>query len=174
MIRSFVFLFFIFLSPFLKADQLFILPYENKKALKELIRAIKNAQTKIDIAIYSFTHKDIAKSLRDVASQGIKINIIFNEPEKSEHNDIMGYLAKYENIHVCTLRGLQSRNKSHYGIMHQKMMIIDDSAIVFGSANWSRNAFENSYETLFISENRNMIEHANIYYKKMFSVCKEY
>lgn len=153
-------------------DTLYMLPYEQKQALSALKSALKHARSDIKISIYSFTHNDIAKILRDVAKRGVKVHIIYDKESNMENkNSTIGYLAKYNNIFVCLLSGVPAKNKRYFGIMHQKMAIIDDEILILGSANWSKNAFENNFETLLISSNADFIRKANQAFDKMRQSC---
>lgn len=170
---------YILLLPFLSyyahaQERLYIMPYEQGQALRDLIVSIAKAQKTINIAIYSFTNREIAKALRDASSRGIKINIIYDMGQKNIENSTIGYLEKFQNIHTCLLEGKLAKNGKHKGIMHQKMIIIDDALIGLGSANWSKNAFENSYETLYFTESESIIQKANLYYKDMLQSCKPF
>lgn len=156
-------------------DEIYFMPYEQKQALKTLIDSIKSAQNYIDISIYSFTNREIAKSLKDVARKGVKIKIIYDKESNIDNpRSSIGYLSKYNNIKVCLLQGKRAKNDKYNGIMHQKMAIIDNKTLIIGSANWSKNAFENNYEILFKSNNKLMIEKSMQYFNKMFSSCKPY
>ncbi len=157
-------------------QEIFLMPKEQKIALKRLIKSLENAQQEISIAIYSFTNREIAKAIRDSASKGVRISIIYDEEanEPKNQNSTIGYLAKFKNIDVCTLRGRASKNGKYFGIMHMKLAIIDQQEMFIGSANWSKNAFENSYETLFITDNKEIIQKSNDYFKEMKQDCKSY
>ncbi len=167
---------------FLSAQStLYMLPYEQNEALKSLISSINAAKSDINIAIYSFTHKDIAKALKDAASRGVKIQIIYDYGSNAggKKHSTIGYLSKYNGIKTCLLQGKEAPKYgkhagSYHGIMHQKLAIIDNKTIFLGSANWSKNAFENSYELLFKDEDPSIIQKAQSYYKKMWSACKPY
>ncbi|BEG56554.1 Nuclease NucT [Helicobacter sp. NHP21005] len=158
------------------APTLYMLPYEQHEALKSLISGINAAKSQINISIYSFTHKDIAKALKDAASRGVKVNIIYDTGGAHGKYSTMGYLAKYRGISTCMLSGKEARyfgkGKEHRGIMHQKLAIIDNNTIFLGSANWSKNAFENNYELLVKDNDPSMIQKAQSYYKKMWSECR--
>ena len=168
-IHTFLFTSFAFSAP---NDTLYILPYEQKQALNTLQGALRNAKREIKISIYSFTNNDIAKILRDVAKRGVSVEIIFDKESNMENkSSVIGYLAKYNNISVCLLSGVKARNGKYYGIMHQKMAIIDDEILVLGSANWSRNAFENNFETLLFSFEPNLVQKANNAFEKMKQNC---
>lgn len=153
-------------------DEIYFMPYEQAQALNALKNAFKNAKREIKISIYSFTNNEIAKTLRDSAKRGVKIHIIYDK-ESNIKNSIstIGYLAKYNNISVCLLSGIQSRNKRFYGIMHQKMAIVDGELLVIGSANWSKNAFENNFETLFLTSNKDLVQKSLKAYDKMMNAC---
>lgn len=153
----------------------YFMPYEQKQALTHLISLIKNAKENINISIYSFTNKEIAKALRASAKRGVSVNIIYDmESNKNNPKSTIGYLSKYQNIQTCLLSGLSAKNKHYKGLMHQKMAIIDRSVLILGSANWSKSAFENNYETLMLTSNPQSIQKALQTYKMMFSQCIPY
>lgn len=155
-----------------KEDRFYMLPYEQDAALLALKNALKSAKSEIKISIYSFTYNDIAKILRDVAKKGVKVYVIYDkESNANNKHSTIGYLAKYNNISVCLLSGLRATNGKYYGIMHQKMAIIDGQTLIIGSANWSKNAFDNNFETLLVSHNANFIQKALNAYEKMSHIC---
>ena len=107
-----------------------------------------------------------------MAKRGVSVEIIFDKESNMENkSSVIGYLAKYNNISVCLLSGVKARNGKSSGIMHQKMAIIDDEILVLGSANWSRNAFENNFETLLFSFEPNLVQKANNAFAKMKQNC---
>lgn len=154
---------------------LYFMPYEQKDALSSLIKTIDSSQKNIDISIYSFTHREIAKSLKNAAKKGVKIRIIYDyESNEDNPRSTIGYLSKYNGIQTCLLQGKRAKNDKYNGIMHQKIALIDGKILFIGSANWSKNAFENNYEVLLRSDDKAMILKAKSYFEKMFSVCKPY
>lgn len=161
-----------FFCGILRADErLYMMPYEKEAAFNALTSAILSAKESINISIYSFTNREIAKALRDVSSKGVKINIIYDSSQNKSDSSTIGYLEKFNNIHTCLLSGLQAKKGKYKGIMHQKMIIIDNAVIGLGSANWSKNAFENSYETLFFTDSKDIVDKASAYYAKMLESC---
>lgn len=153
----------------------YFMPYEQKQALKHLISLIKGAKENINISIYSFTNKEIAKALKEAAKKGVSVNIIYDkESNKNNPKSTIGFLSKYQNIQTCLLSGKNSKNQKYKGLMHQKMLIIDRTVLILGSANWSKSAFENNYETLMMTSNPQSIEKALQTYKMMFAQCTPY
>ncbi|PAF42843.1 phospholipase D-like domain-containing protein [Helicobacter sp. 11S02596-1] len=168
--------FFVVFSAFLSATEvLYFMPYEKKDALSSLIKTIDSSEKTIDISIYSFTHTAIAKSLKNAAKRGVKIRIIYDkESNQNNPHSTIGYLSKYKGIKTCLLQGRLAKNAKYHGIMHQKLAIIDDKTLFLGSANWSKNAFENNYESLLKTDDKPIIQKATSYFKKMFLACTPY
>ncbi|MDE5817106.1 MAG: FAM83 family protein [Helicobacter sp.] len=158
------------------ASELFMMPKEQKAALSSLLSSLKAAKSSIDIAIYSFTNREIAKALRDVAAKGVKVRVIYDESsnEPSNASSTIGYLAKLQNVEVCTLKGNKAANGKYFGIMHMKVAIVDDSVLFIGSANWSKNAFENNYETLLRTTESALVDKSKATLAEMRTKCREY
>ncbi|WP_258442869.1 phospholipase D-like domain-containing protein [Helicobacter sp. 16-1353] len=166
---------FFLLHTFLFADSIYFMPYQANDAIKHLVKELRNAKTEVQIAIYSFTNREISKAIRDSAKKGVKYKIIFDYKSNVDNTySSIGYLAKLNNVEVCTLKGRISSNGKYNGIMHNKLAIIDNKSIIFGSANWSKSAFELNYEMLIISQNKDYINAAKGYFNRMFSECQSY
>lgn len=160
---------------FLFADSIYFMPYDAKDALKALTNELRNAKDNVKIAIYSFTNREISKAIRDSAKRGVKYTIIFDYKTNIDSSySMIGYLAKLNNIHACTLKGRLAKNNKYNGIMHNKLTIIDDEIIIFGSANWSKNAFELNYENMLVSTNKDYISKAGEYFNKMLGECEAF
>ncbi|MCI2236608.1 phospholipase D-like domain-containing protein [Helicobacter sp. CaF467b] len=157
------------------AQSLYFMPQEQNQAIKQLINTIKSAQNTLDIAIYSFTNREISKAIRDTAKKGVQVRIIYDKKSNQKNNhSTIGYLAKLKNIQTCFLEGKRSQNGKYNGLMHSKMAIIDDKHLILGSANWSKSAFEANYETLAILKNKEFIQKAQKEFEAMFKECEKY
>lgn len=157
------------------ADSIYFMPRDADSAISHLINELKNAKREVRIAIYSFTNREIAKAIRDSAKRGVAYKIIFDYKQNAKDSrSMIGYLAKLKNIEVCTLQGKLAESQKYNGIMHTKLAIIDDRTIIFGSANWSKSAFELNYEMLLISQNRAYINPAITHFNAAFAECEPY
>ena len=162
-----------FLATNASADNLYFMPYNAKEAVNALIGEIKSAKKEVKIAIYSFTNREIAKAIRDSAKRGVRFKIVFDKKQNIDDSySQIGYLAKLKNIEVCVLSG--KNNGRYSGIMHNKIALIDDRVVVFGSANWSKSAFEVNYEMMIISQNKSYISQINGYFTRMSKECKAF
>ncbi len=160
---------------FLLGNELYFLPFEAHKAQKKLLFWIDNAKNSIDIAIYSFTNKTIAKHLKNAAKRGVKIRIVadYKQNLKSRYSQI-GYLAKYKNIDIHLLQGKYVKRGEYYGKMHMKLAIIDYKRLIFGSANWSYSAFRSNYELLYFLEEYAKAKKAKKYFNLLYSLASSY
>jgi len=129
-----------------------------------LIKKINNAKNTIDIAIYSLTNENISNALIEAKKRGIKIRIII-EYSKINTSKIDPAISKLidEKIPIKTLRG-----SGLYGIMHNKIMIIDSSFLITGSYNYTLTANNNNFENVvFVSESSNVISYIK-YFETMW------
>ena len=151
------------------------MPQEQEKAIKSLIQTIKSSQKTLDIAIYSFTNREISKAIRDTAKKGVKVRIIYDKKSNKDNDySTIGYLAKLKNIQTCLLEGNRSYNGKYNGLMHTKMAIIDVKHCSLGSSNLSENAFETNYETLLILQDKDVIQKSHKSFNAMFNKCEKY
>lgn len=172
----FVFITMVFLGVnYTFCADLYFMPREQKAALAHLQKLIKNSKDSIDIAIYSFTNRELAKALRDAAKRGVSVRVIYDESQNEDvDKSTIGYLAKLKNITVCMLSGLPSDNNKYKGIMHNKMLISDKNALALGSANWSKSAFSINYESLIILSEKELINKASAEFERIFEKCEKY
>jgi phosphatidylserine/phosphatidylglycerophosphate/cardiolipin synthase-like enzyme len=156
-------------------SELFFTPFESKKAFNQIKKSIRVAKKSIDIAMYSFTNHKLAKELKNAAKRGVKIRILLDRKQNinSRYSQI-GYLAKYKNISLYTLRGDKMENKEHFGIMHLKLAIIDNKKLIFGSANWTNSAFKINYELIYIIQDFALAKKAQKYFNMILKKSKPY
>lgn len=154
----------------------YTLPLESKDALSAMLKTIDNARYRIDAAIYSFTHKTIAKRLVNAAKRGVKIRILFDRSSNLKNpKSQLGYLAKYRNIETLLLEGRPYRRKgSERALMHMKLMIVDNRRIVSGSANWTYSAFGKNYEILCLTDDYALAKRLERSFEKMVREAKPY
>ena len=176
--KSIVSLFLIhifFLSSLHAEESFYLMPRDAKTAISDLANDLKNAKKEILVAIYSFTHKELAQSLKKAAKRGVAVTIIFDEESnKPKSYSRIGDLAKIRSIRCYTLKGLPNKNKGYYGKMHMKLAIIDGKKVYFGSANWSNSAFSRNYELLYSSDSPALINKAGNYFSEILKVSKPY
>lgn len=115
-----------------------------------IINAINNTKSSIDLAIFDLTSEDIAASLEKAKSRGVKIRIVADSRQaKGAHSDITGLTREGLNIKITHGEGR--------GIMHNKFAIFDGKLMVTGSYNWTNNAERFNYENAIFITDSNVI-----------------
>ncbi|MFZ9659884.1 MAG: phospholipase D-like domain-containing protein [Arcobacteraceae bacterium] len=143
MIKIFILL-ILLISNLSAIDKVFFLPIENKLVTKEIESQIKNAKNNIDIAMYNFSYKKFSKLLEDASARGVKVKIYYFKKKSDFSNNI-----EIKNI----------KDK-----LHVKLAIIDKKIVIFGSANWTEESFEENYEVIYISDRASLVKDFNKFY----------
>ena len=105
-------------------------PRENLETLD--IRALSSARRSIDIAMYAFTDRRIARTLAMMARKGVAIRLYRDHIQIRDRNDQSLWLLRQSPRIAIRIKRNSSRN-----IMHLKAYLIDGRILRTGSANWS-------------------------------------
>ncbi|MEY3788303.1 MAG: Phospholipase precursor [Pseudomonadota bacterium] len=113
----------------------------------EVQKEISNAKKSLLIAVAWINFSLYSDILRRLKNDGVKIKILCTDSSSnSKQIELINSLRNEGiNIHLCSM-------PSQVNHMHHKFVIIDDSIIINGSFNWSKNA-EKSFENIIIIKN---------------------
>ena len=130
-----------------------------------IVRLIRSSEKTIDIAIYSFTSRKIAKALIDAHRRGVKIRVIIDYGNgKSRY--CVGPLLEKAGIEVRYKRG------SGGGLMHHKYAVYDGETVSTGSFNWTGNAEKRNDENLVVIRNdMKLVERYEKNFKKLWKLA---
>lgn len=131
----------------------------------ELIKQINYAKKTLDIAIYSLTNQDISDAIIKAYNRGVKVRMII-ETTKVQTSKIDPAITKLINANV-PIRILKGGGL--YGIMHNKITLIDSSLLITGSYNFTSNANINNYENVVFVDNQTDINSYKNYFETMWS-----
>ncbi|MFH0955143.1 MAG: phospholipase D family protein [Candidatus Micrarchaeota archaeon] len=110
-----------------------------------LSQKISEAKDSVDVAIYSFTSKEIKTALIEAKNNGVTVRVLFDAGQaKSQYSTD----EELQNAGI-----LVKRMELERGILHDKFAIIDSQTVATGSFNYSANADEYNKENLvFITD----------------------
>lgn len=108
---------------------------------KAIIDSIVNAQSSIDAAIYTFTHKNIASALKKAHAKGVKIRMITDASQSDIQSSKAPALFK---------AGIPIKINTQNRIEHNKFIIIDGKKLITGSYNWTYSASQYNSENCMI------------------------
>lgn len=100
-------------------------------ALERLIKKIDAAQVSIDLALFTLSHPKLLDALARAEKRGVAVRAIF---------DSSGAFRSKQLSKRWIWRG--------GALMHHKFALFDGKMIAFGSANWTKSAFEKNDDIL--------------------------
>lgn len=148
-----VFFFIVFFTSTLFANEVnlnqnhvYFFPKQADEAKDKIVELIANSKDTIKISMYNFSYKKFAKELIEASKKGVKIQVILDEKKVEEDDEIYKYLKKND------IEIIISKKK-----LHTKIAIFDNKIALIGSLNWTKESFEENYESLLMSNNKEII-----------------
>lgn len=117
---------------------LWLLPYKGTAPLDNLKQLIDESKNNLFIAMFTLTHKELIDAIIKAHKRGVKVKIFLDSTSAkgaSLNASIQFIEAK---IPLYLSEGLQ--------LLHHKMMLIDDTHFILGSANWTKAAFKKNHD----------------------------
>jgi phosphatidylserine/phosphatidylglycerophosphate/cardiolipin synthase-like enzyme len=108
---------------------------------RRLTELIDSAHQSVEMLAYSFTSDPIANALFAKANQGIRVRIV------QDANQIANTGSDYNRLNQA---GLDIRLDACAGLMHHKVLIIDQETVVLGSYNYTKSAETRNDENILI------------------------
>jgi phosphatidylserine/phosphatidylglycerophosphate/cardiolipin synthase-like enzyme len=121
--------------------------YDNPQ--KEIIKNINQSQAFINIAMYTFTDKEILLPLINAQERGVKVRVYLDRSQIESTYSISRLLVQ---------KGIKVRISTNNYIMHNKFAIIDNRLLLTGSYNWTASANNRNDENLMAIDDPEIIE----------------
>ncbi|SCA58803.1 Uncharacterized protein AB751O23_AP_00130 [Chlamydiales bacterium SCGC AB-751-O23] len=121
--------------------EFYMLP-KNPLALTRLEKAIEEAKKTVQVAMFTFTHADLAKALAKAKKKGIDVEIILEKRQAKSYSQ--------KALNILKESGIQARFLYSQEIMHHKFMLVDHKQLSFGSCNWTNGAFNKNKDAFAI------------------------
>jgi len=119
----------------------------------EITDVIDAAKQSIFVQAYSFTSAPIAAHLVAAKKRGVKVNVILDKSQKTQ---------RYSSSHFLVNQHIPCWIDYKPAIAHNKIMIIDEKAVITGSFNFTKAAQNRNAENLLIIRDKAL---ATIYLK---------
>jgi phosphatidylserine/phosphatidylglycerophosphate/cardiolipin synthase-like enzyme len=108
---------------------------------QRIVSLILSATRRVDFLAFSFTSGEIAQAILDRAAAGVSVRGVMDSSQAQ------GSGTEYDSLREA---GIMVRLDGNPGLMHHKLILIDDRAVLTGSYNFSRNAEERNDENALI------------------------
>lgn len=115
----------------------------NGDCAKHIVNQIKKAHYSIKVLAYAFNNHYIARELIKAHNRGIDVEIIADASQLERNGSDIPAIA---NAGVKCYKAYQY----HQGVLHDKVIIIDDSVVITGSFNYTFSAEKNNAENVII------------------------
>ena len=128
-----------------------VVAYFNEDILKQLQNNLTYARKSLKIAVSWFTNYNLFKQLKQMASDGIKIQLIINNDLINNGGYCLNFneLIENENVELSLVE--------YPHLLHHKFVIIDDNLLITGSYNWTRFSSKN-YENMVVIKDEEIVE----------------
>ena len=111
------------------------------------VRTIATARKQILVHAYGFNSPTIAQALIAAHQRGVKVEMLIDKPQNiSRTRQPLGR----SQVGVARTAGIPLWVERKVAIGHNKVMIIDNKAVITGSYNWTTNAEEKNAENLVV------------------------
>lgn len=145
-----------------------------------IAKALSNSKRSVDLALFVFSDQTIANTLEQQNRQNVQIRAVI-EPDfiyrpYSEALDMMGVslsnkcMIEANNhpwLHPITTIGVPQLLKGD--LLHHKFAVIDKSAVITGSHNWSESANSSNDETLLVIHSPTVAAHYQQEFERLYA-----
>ncbi len=105
------------------------------------VAEIAKAQQTLDVQEFQLTERRIAQALADAKARGVAVRLLLDKKAPNERN---GETA------TLTAAGIPAWVDFHPNIAHNKIIIVDDEAVIGGSFNLTTNADRHNAENMTV------------------------
>ena len=137
------------------------------EVMSKVIAVVGGAKDSIDFLSFSFTDVNLAYTMSELAlNDDISVQGVF-ESSQSTGYSVCSYLQE-RGKNIEGNGKIVVKLDSNPGTMHEKVIIIDDRIVIFGSFNFSGNADTSNDENLLIIDDLNLANQFEQEFQKVF------
>jgi len=140
-------IFLLLFSSVYPSSEIYFLPNDAKKSKNKIIDLIENSKSTIDIAMYNLSYKKLMNSLTNASKRGVNITIFLDKAKFKKSDKINKFLKKSG----IRYKVLDKKN-------HLKLALFDKKLAVFGSANWTKESFNDNFELIYMTNEKDEIK----------------
>ena len=123
-------------------------------ALNVVVKALRTAQSSISFLVFAFTDRVIFQELIRAKHRGVTVKIWM---DRNQYRSSFRHSAKsFANLRR-QVGHFQIVRRPNGGLLHHKVIVIDDSTVILGSMNYSGNAVNTNDENFLLLENAHSI-----------------
>ncbi len=128
-----------------------------------ITECLRNARSRIDLMAYAFTSDDIAAALLVAADQGVAVRVLVDERQAEA--------AGSEQVRLRQA-GLDARVYRGAGLLHHKVIILDETVVITGSYNFTRSAEEYNDEAVVILHDSDLAQWYSAEFERLYRAAE--
>ena len=106
-----------------------------------IIREIQQAKKELLVAVYAFTSDELATVVVQAKKRGLAVQVVIDRDFDAGNERSKGKFLEAQRVPVRRIAAIKSNPPvKEAGLMHQKFAILDRSAVLTGSYNWTHAA----------------------------------
>lgn len=129
----------------------------SERAPETIVAALDLAQRSALLALYELKLPAAADAIIRAKQRGVDVRLIFDEGHAREQPGVEGRSAELQRVIDAGIEVRTLRGNGSYGIMHQKVAVLDGELLIGGSFNWTTAADERNYENLMLSDDPGIV-----------------
>ena len=116
-----------------------------------IIREIQQAKKELLVAVYAFTSDELAAALVQAKKRGLSVQVVIDRDFDAGSERSKGKFLEAQKISLRRITAIKSTAaEKEAGLMHQKFAVLDRSAVLTGSYNWTHAADRLNDENLLL------------------------
>jgi phosphatidylserine/phosphatidylglycerophosphate/cardiolipin synthase-like enzyme len=121
------------------------------KCSSYLLREIVAAKKELLVAVYAFTHDELALAVVQAKKRGVAVQVVIDREFDARNDNSKGKFFDNQKIPLRRLSGVKFNSpEKDAGLMHQKFAVIDRQIVFTGSYNWTHSADKSNDENLLL------------------------
>ena len=128
--------------------------------LRALLSNLRNAQTSVDICVFTITDDRIAAAILEAHTRGVAVRIISDDAKTLDLGSDVDRLAA---------AGVPVRMDRGEGHMHHKFALFDAGTLATGSYNWTRSAARSNQENLLLTDDPRLLRRFAATFERLWS-----
>ncbi|XP_035696064.1 mitochondrial cardiolipin hydrolase-like [Branchiostoma floridae] len=117
-------------------------------SLSQLKQYLCSAKKTLDLCVYTISCLDLARTVVDLHHKGVIVRVLTDKEQMEQTGSQVWYFRS---------EGIQVRHDNTPYFMHHKFAIVDNSLLINGSFNWTRQAITGNSENLLVTNSRRIV-----------------
>ena len=137
-------------------SEIYFLPKDGQKVKDKIITLIEDSQKSIQISMYNLSDKKLLKTLKKYSKKDKYIKLYLDKAKFKKSDKINKFLKD----NGIKYKILDKKN-------HLKLALFDEKIAVLGSANWTKESFEDNFEIIYMTTNKDEIKEIKEIFKSL-------